>query len=85
MFLRGIVISAALLTLAPDARAGDSGGVLHRVSCTVVRYYVARYSAAAAEGWARAHGATEAEIDIARHCLKDASVKTVRAANQAAQ
>ncbi|BBB99610.1 hypothetical protein BE61_50580 [Bradyrhizobium elkanii USDA 61] len=70
MFLRGIVISAALLTLAPDAMAGEQGGVLRRVSCTVVRYYVARYSAAAAESWARAHGATDAEIDVARHCSR---------------
>ncbi|PAY04940.1 MULTISPECIES: hypothetical protein [Bradyrhizobium] len=85
MFLRGIVISAALLTLAPDANAGEQGSVLRRVSCTVVRYYVARYSAAAAESWARAHGATDAEIDTARHCLKEAPVRTVRTANQTAQ
>ncbi|GKQ50628.1 hypothetical protein [Bradyrhizobium sp. Ce-3] len=84
MFLRGIIISAALLTLPPDATAGEQGGVLRRVSCTVVRYYVARYSAAAAESWARAHGATDAEIDTARHCLKEAPARTVRAANQAA-
>ena len=85
MFLRGIIVSAALLTLAPDANAGEQGSVLRRVSCTVVRYYVARYSAAAAESWARAHGATDAEIDTARHCLKEAPVRTVRAANQATQ
>jgi hypothetical protein len=85
MFLRGIVISVALLTLAPDATAGERGGVIRRVSCTVVRYYVARYSAAAAESWARAHGASDAEIDLARHCLKDSPVKTLQAANQPAQ
>ncbi|MEY9494846.1 hypothetical protein ABIF33_003866 [Bradyrhizobium elkanii] len=85
MFLRGIVISAALLTLAPDAMAGEQGGVLRRVSCMVVRYYVARYSAAAAESWARAHGATDAEIDVARHCLKETPVKPVRTAGQSAQ
>ncbi|ODM77511.1 hypothetical protein [Bradyrhizobium elkanii] len=85
MFLRGIVISAALLTLAPDAMAGEQGGVLRRVSCTVVRYYVARYSAAAAESWARAHGATDAEIDVARHCLKETPVRPVRTAGQSAQ
>jgi hypothetical protein len=32
-----------------------------RVSCTVVRYYVAQYTAAVAEAWARGKGATNAE------------------------
>ena len=41
-----------------------------RASCTVVRYYVAKYTVAAAESWARSKGATEAEIETARHCLK---------------
>jgi hypothetical protein len=41
-----------------------------RASCTVVRYYVAKYTVAAAESWARSQGATEAEIETARHCLK---------------
>lgn len=41
-----------------------------RASCTVVRYYVAKYTAPTAESWARSKGATEAEIETARHCLK---------------
>jgi hypothetical protein len=41
-----------------------------RASCTVVRYYVAKYTVAAAESWARSKGASEAEIETARHCLK---------------
>jgi hypothetical protein len=41
-----------------------------RPSCTVVRYYAAKYTVAAAESWARSKGATEAEIETARHCLK---------------
>ena len=41
-----------------------------RASCTVVRYYVAKYTVAAAESWARSRGATEAQIETARHCLK---------------
>ncbi|MFB9265273.1 hypothetical protein ACFFWD_19295 [Bradyrhizobium erythrophlei] len=85
MVLRGIVVSAALLAAAPDARAGGQGGVIRRVSCTVVRYYVAKYSVAAAESWARAHGATDAEIDLARLCLKDVPVKTLQAVDQSAQ
>jgi hypothetical protein len=43
---------------------------LARASCTVVRYYVAKYTVATAESWARSKGATEAEIEAARHCLK---------------
>ena len=41
-----------------------------RASCAVVRYYVAKYTVAAAESWARGKGATEADIDTARRCLK---------------
>jgi hypothetical protein len=45
-------------------------GLLASASCTVVRYYVAKYTVAAAEAWARSKGWTEAEIEKARHCLK---------------
>jgi hypothetical protein len=58
-----IVISAS------TARAAESSGAVRRASCTVVRYYVAKYSAAAAEAWARSRGATEAELEKARRCL----------------
>ena len=44
--------------------------ILAGASCVVVRYYVAKYTVAAAESWARNKGATEAEIEAARHCLK---------------
>jgi hypothetical protein len=44
--------------------------LLARASCTVVRYYVAKYTLPAAEAWARSKGATEAEIQTARHCVK---------------
>jgi hypothetical protein len=44
--------------------------LLARASCTVVRYYVAKYTLPAAEAWARSKGATEAEIETARHCVK---------------
>ncbi|MGX1323370.1 hypothetical protein AB7M17_006823 [Bradyrhizobium sp. USDA 377] len=70
MLIRGFALSAALLAFAPDAMAGEpQPGLFRRASCTVVRYYVAKYSAAAAETWARSHGATEAEIETARRCL----------------
>jgi hypothetical protein len=76
MLMRGIMsgLGAAALTLSltSGALAGRGQGVVHRVSCTVVRFYVAKYSASAAEMWARSHGATEAQIDAARRCLTDA-------------
>jgi hypothetical protein len=73
MLIRGFALSAALVALAPEATAGEpQPGVFRRASCTVVRYYVAKYSAAAAEAWARSHGATEAEIEVARRCVANA-------------
>ncbi|MCS3730099.1 hypothetical protein [Bradyrhizobium betae] len=75
MLIRGFALSAALLAFAPDAMAAEpQPGVFRRASCTVVRYYVAKYSAAAAETWARSKGATEAEIETARRCLTNAPV-----------
>jgi hypothetical protein len=65
--------------LAPPAEAGGRSGLVHRASCTVVRFYVAKYSVYAAESWARSHGATEAEIEAARNCLKDAPAQTAQA------
>jgi hypothetical protein len=75
MLIKGFALSAALLAFAPDAMAGEpQPGVFRRASCTVVRYYVAKYSAAAAESWARSKGATEAEIEVARRCVANAPV-----------
>ncbi|MCK1713056.1 MULTISPECIES: hypothetical protein [unclassified Bradyrhizobium] len=72
MMIKGLIVSAALVALAPDAIAGEQPGLVRRASCTVVRFYVAKYSAAAAEAWARSKGATEAEIETARRCLTNA-------------
>src|SRR3569833_3379093 len=70
MLIRGFALTVALLAFAPDAMAGEpQPGVFRRASCTVVRYYVAKYSAAAAETWAQSHGATDAEIEAARRCV----------------
>ena len=74
MLIKGLIVSAALIALAPDAVAGEQPGVFRRASCTVVRFYVAKYSAGAAEAWARSKGATEAEIETARRCLANAPV-----------
>jgi hypothetical protein len=73
MWTRWICAAAICLAFAPQANAS---GILHRASCTVVRFYVAKYSASAAETWARSKGATDAEIEAARHCLKDSPVQT---------
>ena len=47
---------------APRVEAAEHSGLLRGASCSVVRFYVAKFSASAAEIWARSHGATEAEI-----------------------
>ena len=73
------------LGLAPQAEAGEYSGVVRRVSCSVVRFYVAKFSASAAEMWARSHGATEGEIEAARHCLKSAPEQTAQAVRWTAQ
>ena len=84
MLLRAI--GAAALTLSfsssvtSNAVAAGQPGFMHRVSCSVVRYYVSKYSESAAEMWARSHGATEAQINAARRCLKDTPSQTLQAA-----
>ena len=72
MWTRWICAAAIFSAWAPQANAAEHSGVFHRASCTVVRFYVARYSAGAAETWARSQGATEAEIEAARRCLQGA-------------
>jgi len=65
VFLRGyFTISAS------TAAAGETRGAVRSASCALVRYYVARYTAATAEAWARGKGATDAEIQTARGCIK---------------
>jgi hypothetical protein len=81
MWSRLICVAAISFYLVPHAEAGEEPGVVLRASCSVIRYYVARYSASAAETWARSHGASEAEIDVARRCLKGAPAKTAQAIN----
>jgi hypothetical protein len=71
---RAIPAFAALIALSQTATAGVP--LFGHVSCAVVRFYVAKYSETAAERWARSHGASEAEIETARHCLHGANVQT---------
>jgi len=70
MVMRAASILVVVLGLSPGAMAGGHTGILHRMSCTMVRYYVALYSATAAEQYARGNGATDADIEVARHCIK---------------
>jgi hypothetical protein len=78
MWSRWICVAAICLALAPRVEAAERSGLVHRASCTVVRYYVTKYTASVAEAWARTKGATPAEIEAARHCLKDAPAQTAQ-------
>jgi hypothetical protein len=82
MVLRVVGVTALGLILSSPfsgAVAGGQHGLAHRMSCNVVRYYVAKYSASTAEMWARSHGATDAQIDSARRCLSDAPGQAAQA------
>jgi hypothetical protein len=85
MWLRWICVAAICLALAPQVEAAERSGLVHRASCTVVRYYVAKYTVSAAEAWARSKGATQAEMEAARHCLKDAPAQAAQTAQWTAQ
>jgi hypothetical protein len=78
MLMRAIGAATLMFSLSSSAYAGSQHGVRHRMSCSEVRYYVAKYSAATAEMYARSHGATEAQIEAARRCLNDQSVQTAQ-------
>jgi hypothetical protein len=79
MLMRGMVVVALTFSLSSGAVA--ERGLMQRVSCAMVRVYVAKYSASAAEMWARSHGATDAQIEAARECLKDTTEQTARTAH----
>lgn len=69
MNLRAMCALAACLAMTPPAYADGQAGLLRRMSCSVIRFYIAKYSAPVAEQWARSNGATDAEIEAARRCL----------------
>ena len=84
MVMRVVGVAAlglALSSLMSNALAGSPHGIVHRVSCNMVRFYVAKYSESTAEMWARSHGASDAQIEAARHCLKETPAQTVQAAS----
>jgi len=69
MLSRWACVAVICLGSTAYAQATEYGPV-RRASCAVVRFYVAKYSASAAESWARSHGASDAEIEAARRCLR---------------
>jgi hypothetical protein len=64
--------AVALSLVCLSVNSAANAGAIQRMSCSVVRFYVAKYSAPAAESYARSHGATDAQIETARRCLADA-------------
>ena len=80
MLSRWVLAAAICASMVSQAEATGRSGVVRRASCAVVRYYVAKYSASAAEMWARSHGASEAEIEAARRCLRTPETETAQAA-----
>ena len=85
MGLRWVCVLALCLGMPSAGFAGEQSGVLRRISCPVVRYYVAQYSASAAEQWARSKGASDAEIEAARRCLRPDTTRTGQGAIEAAR
>ena len=73
MLMKSIVAFWMLAAASQGVLASERP--MQHVSCTTVRFYVAKYSLPAAENWARSQGATEADIETARHCL-GSSVRT---------
>ena len=65
--------------------SGVLRGAIRLYQLTLAYFFVGacRYepscSAYAAEAWARSHGATDAEIESARRCLRDTPARTARA------
>jgi hypothetical protein len=62
-------VALLMIPLSSEAFAVRHQRPTGRISCTEVRYYVAKYSAPVAEMYARSHGATDAQIERARRCF----------------
>jgi hypothetical protein len=77
MLKPAFVAATVYLALGQIAGAAEKPGVVRRMSCAVVRYYVAKYSEGAAEAYARSKGASDAEIESARRCLGGSNTQTV--------
>jgi hypothetical protein len=82
MGVRMICLAVVLFGFSSNAMAGERGGLMHRLSCTMVRYYVALYSATAAEQYARGQGATDADIEAARRCIRPSDLTRTASAQK---
>ena len=71
-------VAAVVLICSSQAAMASEQSALRRVSCSIVRFYVARFSVAAAEAWACSKGAKEAEIETARRCLQGSPIVAVQ-------
>jgi hypothetical protein len=78
MLMRAIVSATLVFPVACGAQAAGQHGVRQRISCSEVRYYVAKYSVETAEMYARSQGATDAQIKAARRCLRDEPGQTAQ-------
>jgi hypothetical protein len=70
-----IWLALVLCSLATSAHSEETApkhpvALVSRLTCPAVREAVKLYGAAAAEQWARSHGASEARIEQAKRCLK---------------
>jgi hypothetical protein len=78
---RRVLGAVALSLVFSSFNCAADAGAIQRMSCSAVRFYVAKYSAPAAEAYARSHGATDAQIEAARRCLRDEPAQTAEAAH----
>lgn len=70
MIVRAVgALALLLIPLGSEALALRHHRPTGRISCSDVKYYVAKYSAPVAEMYARSRGATDAQIERARRCL----------------
>ncbi len=81
MRVRGLCVLLVLLVSGSIASAAEQGVPRRGVSCGMVRYYVAKYTVAVAEAWARKKGATDAEIEWGKGCLKGGNTAMQSAQN----
>ena len=68
--------AVALSLVFSSFNSAANAGAIQRMTCSAVRFYVAKYSAGAAESWARSHGASDADVESARRCLPSSGLQT---------
>ena len=77
--LTRILGAVALSLVFSSFHSSANAGAVQRMSCSAVRFYVAKYSAPAAEAYARSHGASDMQIEAARRCLREEPAHTAEA------